>query len=92
MKKIPPKTDTDFRIAFAQSWNLAVAIVAPIYNLDSDICKPILEGWQKYFYDKLVTEPLEEDLKSNINKLNSDRPDKKSKHTLDFVEDLEQPE
>ena len=101
MKKIPPKTDTDFRIAFAQSWNLAVALIAPVVPRLTEptnekevrernkALKDTMEDWQKYFYDKLVTEPLKEDM---IKQTNGDKSDKIAKHRIDYIEDLEQPE
>ncbi len=62
MKKIPPQSDIDFRIAFAQSHNLSVALVAPStqnWRANNEI-EEKLEYWQAYFYKKLVTEPIAE--------------------------------
>ena len=95
MKKIPPRTDTDYRIAYAQSFNLAVAMVAPLYGdtknrLDTPEAKERIELWQAYFYKKLVDDCIEDDLEDNLKKLNSDRSDKVAKHRIDYIEDLDQ--
>jgi hypothetical protein len=49
------------RIAYHGSWNLAVAMVAPLMNslraedeADGELAKKALEKWQVYFYDKLT--------------------------------------
>ena len=57
--------DIQERIAFAQSWNLAATMVAPlakdvVQTLGEEapnvLCKSI-ERWQLYFYDKLTNRP-----------------------------------
>ena len=104
MKKIiPPRSDQDFRISFAQSHNLSVAMTAPmaqdlirkLVEVDADLeaknkalievekeIKNMLEDWQQYFYDKLVTEPLREA------KIESTKASKIAKHKNDIVLDL----
>lgn len=83
-----PKTDTEYRISFAQSWNLAVAMMANHIEISGDEHKKHLERWQKYFYQKLVLDFVESEGKDALNKLNSDPLDKAHKHRQDFVEDL----
>ena len=93
MNKLIPKTDTEFRISFAQSYNLAVALVAGYVSavVNPEGTKNEIEKWQKYFYQKLVGDFEEAELKANLNQLNSDKSDKKAKAEFSFVEDLEQP-
>lgn len=57
--QISGKAETiDDRIKYAQSWNLAVALVAPSSKamekgiIDGDI-KLCIEFWQQYFHEKL---------------------------------------
>jgi hypothetical protein len=59
MKYIPDfkPTGVDKKINYAQSWNLAVALVAPMNLIGSDTIKKEIERLQEYFYDKLYTEP-----------------------------------
>lgn len=89
MNKLAPKTDTEYRIAYAQSWNLAVAMVAPERRaspLMKDVkheTQKILKHWQTFFYDQLVTK-FEEELKKEQNK-----KEVRAKSELDFVQDLE---
>ena len=50
-------TDTQERIKYAQSWNLAVQFITG-WNINDDfgsdeIRKAFIEEWQKYFYQKL---------------------------------------
>ena len=86
-----PKTDTEFRISYAQSWNLAVAVLSEEEKNKSEKfnLEPKLLAWQKYFYDKLVTELIEKEGNEALNKLNTDRSDKIAKHKIDAVEDLD---
>ena len=88
-----PKTDTEFRISYAQSWNLAVALIAPRYQamekVDPILAQETLESWQKYFYQKLVLDLVEKEGNEALNKLNTDRSDKIAKHKIDAVEDLD---
>jgi hypothetical protein len=58
--KEPASNDKQEQIAFGQSWNLAVALVAPKFipsdedaTLDS-VWQNEIERWQKYFYSKLT--------------------------------------
>lgn len=49
--------DKNDRIAYAQSWNLAVAICAEHFSpveSPAEGQKKRLENWQKYFYEKLT--------------------------------------
>ena len=83
-----PKTDTEFRISYAQSWNLAVAMVSNLKYPKMEIYQEEMEKWQKYFYQKLVLDLVEKEGTEALNKLNTDKPDKLAKHKADFVEDL----
>lgn len=93
-----PKTDTEHRISFAQSWNLAVTMIPDEWKLElrlkhfhessRETIINELERWQKYFYQKLVLDFVESEGKDALNKLNTDKPDKLAKHKADFVEDL----
>ena len=60
-------SDLDRRISYAQSWNLAVGTLGRLeggpLNDESPKAKKMLEAWQSYFYDKLVTE-LEDELEN----------------------------
>ena len=85
-----PKTDTEHRISFAQSWNLAVAIYGP--SIPSKIARENIEIWQQYLYQKLVLDFVESEGKDALNKLNTDRSDKVQKHTLDVIYDLPEQE
>ena len=87
-----PKTDTEFRISYAQSWNLAVAMVSNLKYPKMEIYQEEMEKWQKYFYQKLVLDLVEKEGTEALNKLNSDRPDKVEKHKLDYVYDLPEQE
>lgn len=82
MKKVPPRTDTDFRIAFAQSWNLAVAMVARSPSKLDEVMKERLEEWQVYFYKKLVDEPLTEDINNQLKATKS--TDAKVEHDIQY--------
>lgn len=47
----------DDRIKYAQSWNLAVALMAPVVAKDmcsEDEMKERVERFQKYFHNKLI--------------------------------------
>lgn len=52
--KEPEKQDTQDRIAYAQSWNLAVAVLSEKNKFHSDELQHNIEYWQKYFYEKLT--------------------------------------
>ena len=56
--KEPAQQDTQDRIAYAQSWNLAVALMAPFFATKeapgSDYVQENIEIWQKYFLEKLT--------------------------------------
>lgn len=83
-----PKTDTEHRISFAQSWNLAAEMTSNA-NLPRPQKEKLLEEWQKYFYQKLVLDLVEKEGNEALNKLNTDRSDKIAKHKIDAVEDLD---
>ena len=99
-----PKTDTEHRISFAQSWNLAVALIAPVVPRLTEptnekevkernkALRDTIENWQKYFYQKLVLDFVESEGKDALNKLNTVRSDKVQKHTLDVIYDLPEQE
>lgn len=54
--KVPAPETIDDRIKYAQSWNLAVALVGASEVLEKegdDIVKEMIERWQVYFHNKL---------------------------------------
>jgi hypothetical protein len=54
-EKLKPKQGTtEERIAFAQSWNLAVAILASRDLAESELKAEIEKTWQPWFYHKLT--------------------------------------
>lgn len=54
----PANNDKQEQIAFGQSWNLAVALMAPYFATKeapgSDYVQENIEIWQRYFYQKLT--------------------------------------
>lgn len=70
-------TDRDLRIVWGQAWNLAVEMT-PKEGDDVTIKKSIVY-WQKWFYDMLLNEPLNQAQKQG---------EKMAKHKEDFEQDL----